>query len=234
MGKNSRILVIGDTHFDYHHVDCFDFLQAIKEEYRPDRSIHIGDETDGASIKFHEIDPDLPGPGDEFERALVHIHRLEKMFPRLDILESNHGSLMFRRAKKFGLPKCYMKSYNEIYGVGKGWQWHFDLVVKPNHGPDIYFHHGKSANVLKLSQAMGMSAVQGHYHELFGAQWWGNPHALYFGAQTGCLVDHRSLAMAYGKNNLKRPVLGSLMIIDGVAKPVPMVLGPNHRWVGKL
>ncbi len=234
MSKNARIAVVGDLHLPHNHRDAFDFLQAMKEEFRSDRVICIGDEIDGHSISMHDPDPDLQSPGDEFNTALIGIERLYKMFPRMDLIESNHGSLMFRRAKKFGLPKVYMKSYNDIYGVGKGWQWHFDLVVKPSYGPDIYFHHGKSANVLRLSQAMGMSAVQGHYHELFGAQWWGNPNALYFGAQTGCLVDHRSLAMAYGKNNLKRPVLGSLMIIDGVAKPVPMVLGPNHRWVGKL
>lgn len=234
MPRNSRILVIGDLHLPYEHKDAFEFLGALKSEYKPDQVICIGDEVDGHAISMHDSDPDLASASHEFENALVGIEKLSKMFPRMDLIESNHGSLMFRRAKKFGLPKCYLKSYNDIYGVGKGWSWHFDLVMSPSHGPDIYFHHGKSANVLRLSQAMGMSAVQGHYHELFGAQWWGNPNALYFGAQTGCLVDHRSLAMAYGKNNLKRPVLGSLMIIDGVAKPIPMVLDGRGRWTGKL
>jgi hypothetical protein len=232
--KNSRILVIGDLHLPYEHQDAFDFLGALKEEYKPDRVINIGDEIDGHAISMHDADPDLQSAGDEFNTALIGIRRMYDLFPRLDLIESNHGSLMFRRAKKHGIPRCYLRSYNDIYGVGKGWQWHFDLVVTPSYGPDVYLHHGKSANVLRLSQAMGMSAVQGHYHELFGAQWWGNPNALYFGAQTGCLVDHRSLAMAYGKNNLKRPVLGSLMIIDGVAKPVPMTLKSDHRWTGKL
>lgn len=81
---------------------------------------------------------------------------------------------------------------------------------------------------------MGMSAVQGHYHEKFGVQYWANSLGLYFAAQTGCLVDDHSLAMSYNNTNLKRPLIGCLIIIEGEARTIPMVLNKRGRWIGKL
>jgi len=46
---------------------------------------------------------------------------------------------------------------------------------------------------------MGASFVQGHHHEQMDIHYWGNPNALLFGMTVGCLVDNKSLAMAYNK-----------------------------------
>ena len=104
----------------------------------------------------------LPSAGDELKLSLPVIKQLEKMFPKMDLLDSNHGSLVFRRAYKHGIPKAYIKNYNDFLQVGKGWKWHDDLVIDTPLGK-VYFCHGKTADVLKLAQSMGMS-VQGHYH----------------------------------------------------------------------
>ena len=37
------ILVISDQHAPYHHIDTLDFLSAIKEKYKPDCVVNIGD-----------------------------------------------------------------------------------------------------------------------------------------------------------------------------------------------
>ncbi len=50
----------------------------------------------------------------------------------------------------------------------------------------------------------------------------------------GCLVDSHSLAMAYNKNNLKRPVIGCGVIIDSIPQLIPMVLNKAGRWIGRL
>ena len=106
-------------------------------------------------------------------------------------------------------------------------------MTLPN-GTPLYLHHSKGANVKKNSQAMGSSFCQGHHHESFEIQYWGNPHALLFGMTVGCLVDSKSLAMAYNKNNLKRPVIGCGIIVDSIPQLIPMVLDKKGRWVGKL
>jgi hypothetical protein len=52
--------------------------------------------------------------------------------------------------------------------------------------------------------------------------------------QVGCLVDKDSLAMAYAKNNLKRPIIGCAMIVEGIPLLIPLLLSKGGRWTGKL
>jgi hypothetical protein len=79
-----------------------------------------------------------------------------------------------------------------------------------------------------------MCAVQGHYHERFNIQYWGNPLALNWGLQVGCLIDKDSLAFEYGRSNLKRPVIGCGIILEGQPRLLPLVMGKNGRWNKKL
>ena len=48
---------------------------------------------------------------------------------------------------------------------------------------------------MKVSQTMGMSAVQGHYHTKFVISWWANPDNLFFAMNVGCLINQKSLAL---------------------------------------
>lgn len=233
MKKYSRILWIGDTQAPAQHEDAYDFLVEIKREYKPDFVGHIGDEADLAAMSYHEKDPDLDNIKVEVDKAKKFLHGLERLFPEMVLIESNHGSLPFRKAKTAGIPNWMLRDYNDIWDVGPGWRWEFEYVVHPTWGPPIYAHHSKG-DVLKLSQAMGMSAVSGHLHEKMEIRYWGSPLGLYFAAQTGALCDHHHLAMAYGKNNIKRPVLGSLMVEDGVPHLVSMRLDKHGRWIGRL
>lgn len=230
--SNSRILVISDMHIPYHHPDTIKFLQHLKDKYNPTRVICLGDELDKHSLSFHDSDPNLPSAGDELRIALPVIQVLKEMFPIMDILESNHGSLLYRKAHVSGIPRQYLKSYNEVLGVDNRWKWHFDLVVDLPNGQKCYFHHGKSANVTKTSQTMSMCAVQGHHHEYFKIEYWANPLALNWAMQCGCLIDDSSYAFNYNNVNLKRPIIGTGLIIDSQPVLEPMVLGSDGKWIG--
>lgn len=227
---NSRILLISDLHIPYHHPDALEFLQSIKDTINPTRVICLGDETDGHALSFHDSDPDLPSAGDELRRALPVVAELHKMFPVMDLLDSNHGSLVYRKAKTHGVPRHYIKSYQDVLEVGSGWKWHFDLTITLPNGQKVYFHHGKTSDVLRLSQQMGMCAVQGHYHNDFSVKYWGNPMGLFWGLQIGCLIDDDALAFSYNNVNVKRPVIGTAAIIDGLPHLIPMVLDESGRW----
>lgn len=232
--NNSRILIVSDLHAPYMHKDAVAFLKAVKNKYKPTRVIFSGDEADYQGISFHDHDPDLAAPGHELDKTIDALRPLYKMFPKAEILESNHGSLVLRKAIANGLSRRYFRTPGEILEAPKGWTWHFDIAIKLPNGNPCYFHHSKGANVKKNSQAMGSSFVQGHHHESFEIQYWGNPHALLFGMTVGCLVDNKSLAMAYNKNNLKRPVLGCGIIIDSIPQLIPMVLDSRGRWNRKI
>lgn len=227
---NSRVLLISDLHIPYHHPDSIAFLKHLKEKYNPTRVICLGDELDKHALSYHDSDPDLPSAGDELRKALPVIKELFELFPVMDIIESNHGSLVWRKAKTFGIPKHYIKSYNDVLEVDDGWKWSFDLTLDLPNGQKCYVHHGKSAKVIQLSQQMGMNAVQGHYHESFKIDYWGNPNGLFWGMQCGCLIDDDSLAFSYNNVNIKRPVIGTGLIINSIPVLEPMILNGEGRW----
>jgi len=231
---NSRILLISDLHVPYHHKDAIAFLQHLKDKYNPTRVICLGDELDKHALSYHDSDPDLPSAGDELKKALPTINELFSLFPDMDVIESNHGSLVWRKTKTHGIPRHYIKSYNDVLGVDQGWKWHFDLTIQLPNGQYCYFHHGKTTDVTKLSQQMGMNAVQGHYHEKFKAEYWGNPTGLYWGLQAGCLIDDSSYAFAYNNVNIKRPVMGTALIVDSQPVLEPMIVDVNGDWIGGI
>jgi hypothetical protein len=221
---NSRILWISDLHAPWQHKNSLDFLGELNSTYDFTRIICAGDECDLHSLNMHAIDPDLPSAGDELKLAKSFMSDLSDLFPVMDILESNHTSLAYRRAFKAGISKGYMKSYNEIFDVPDTWVWHDDLIIDLPNGQPCYFCHGKSADGLKLSRNMACNVVQGHYHSKFAIQYWSNPRNLYWSMQAGCLIDDKSLAMAYNKLTVERPIIGTGVIID--SKPIlePMTL----------
>ena len=227
---NSRVLLISDMHIPYHHPDTLKFLRYLKDKYDPTRVICLGDELDKQALSYHDHDPDLPSAGDELRRSIPVIRELYEMFPVMDIVESNHGSLVWRKAKTHGIPRQYIKSYNDVLGVGDGWKWSFDLTIELPNGQKCYIHHGKTSNVIQLSQQMGMNAIQGHYHEAYRIDYWGNPNGLFWGMQCGCLIDDDALAFSYNNVNIKRPVIGTGLIIDSIPVLEPMLLDMEGRW----
>ena len=230
---NKRILVISDLHIPYHHKDSFQFLREIKREYKPDFVVNIGDLLDFHAISMHSHDPDLYSAGHELDKSKEYIKQLEDIFPQMVEVESNHSSLVYRRALKFGMSKQFLKDYGEFLGTKK-WKWVDDLTLTMSNGQRCFFTHGRSADVLKVSQTMGMSAVQGHYHTKFLVSWWANPDNLFFAMNVGCLINQKSQCFAYAKNFKTRFILGSAMIVDGYPKLLPMVLNNKGNWIGKL
>lgn len=219
-------------HEPYAHPDTIAFLKAVKKKYKPDKVVIGGDETDGHAISFHEHNPDLLSPGDELELAKQRLKPIFKLFPNADCLESNHGSLVYRKGVFHGIPRHVFKSYGEMLEAPKGWKWHADLTLKMSDGNLVYYCHGRQSNGLKLSQSMGMSTVQFHFHEKFEVQYWGNSIGLFWSVISGCMIDNDSLAFAYNKLNLKRPVIGCSIILNGHPKLLPMILKKNGRWNG--
>lgn len=231
---NARVLVISDQHFPYHHPDTMNFLKAIKVEFDPDRVVNIGDELDFHSISFHDHEPELLAPSDELKLAIAKIGPLFELFPKMDLIESNHGSLVYRKGRHHGLPRHVFKTYREVLGAPENWKWHFDLTLTLSNGQDCYFHHGLSSQVGRLSRNKSMNCVQGHYHSKFEITYWANSRGLYWGMTVGSLIDDKSLAFAYNKTTMERPIVGVGMIIEGHPRLLPMILSPCGRWVKKL
>lgn len=229
-----RILVVPDQHFPYNHPDIFAFLKAVKEKFKPDKVVNLGDEIDAHSMSMHDHSPDLPSPSDEMDMAITRLKHLYKIFPEMDVLESNHGSLVYRRASKNGLPKRVIKSYREILEAPAGWHWHHDLILVGSDGQKIMFCHGLSNDALKNSKNKSMRFVQGHHHSRFEIRYWANTENLFWGVTSGCLIDYKALAFEYGRLILDKPILGVTFIKSGYPQLIPMILNSSGRWIKKL
>lgn len=228
------ILVISDLQCPYHHVDSFEFLKEIKKQFKPDRVINIGDEADFNGLNMHQLDPDMKSAGHELIEIRHYMGKLEKIFPQMDLIESNHGLLPSRRAMMAGIPKAMLKGYNEIYDVGNGWKWHHYLDVKLPGGLPCRFVHNYESNVLNVSKNLGMCIVQGHHHSKFELIYWSNGVKQLWGATIGCLIDDSNSAFNYNKRSSKRPILGCMVIKGGIPILLPMRLNKADRWVGYL
>jgi len=230
---NKKILIISDMHLPYQHKDSIIFLKEIKKEFKPDMIVNIGDLLDFHAISMHEHNPDLYSAGMELDKAKEYIKQLEDIFPEVVEVDSNHSSLVYRRALKFGMSKQFLKPYGEFLGTRK-WTWVDDLTLTMSDGKRCFFTHGRSADILKVSQTMGMSAVQGHYHTKFLISYWANPDNLFFAMNVGCLINQKSMAFNYAKNFKTRFILGCGIIINGVPRLLPMVLNNNGDWIKKI
>ena len=230
---NKRILVISDMHLPYQHKDAIKFLAEIKKEFKPDRVINIGDLLDFHAISMHTHDPDLASAGHELTMARKYVKELESIYPQVTEVDSNHSSLVYRRAIKYGMSREFLREYGEFLGTKK-WKWVDDLTLTMSNGQRCFFTHGRSADVLKGSQTMGMSAVQGHYHTKFVVSYWANPDNLFFAMNVGCLINQKSLSMNYAKNFRTRFILGCGIILDGIPRLLPMVLNDKGDWIKKI
>lgn len=233
MKKAKSVLVISDLHCPYQHPDAVRFLKACKKKYKPDQVICIGDEVDFHALSYHDSNPDLSSAGDELQQAIDELQPIYKLFPKVTVIESNHGSMVLRKALTGGIPTKAIRSYNEVLDAPKGWKWMPDTIVNTELGP-VYFCHGKSSAPGRLASQYGMSTVQGHYHERAQVHYISTPERLMFDLHTGCLANDKSLALQYNKINPKRPIVSIAVIINGIPQIVPMHLNKRHRWTGRL
>lgn len=235
---NSRILFIPDQHAPYHHKDTIAFLSDVASAMEPTRVINLGDEVDNHGLSMHDSDPNLDSPGMELSKAKLFLKDLAELFPVMDICHSNHGSLVYRRAMKFGIPVEYIKSYRDILfedNLGDGWEWKQNILIELPNGERLVARHQSSGDTLLNAAHERANVIEGHEHGTFEIRMkqneWGDT---YWQVTSGCLIDELSLAFAYGKNFTKKPVIGLTVVLDSQPYLIKMPQDAHGRYTGKL
>jgi len=240
-----NVLFISDLHCPYQHPDALLFLAALKKKYKFKRVICLGDELDYHAMSFHDHDVNLSSAGDELQKGREALWELWAMFPNMDLVESNHGSMAYRKGTSHGIPRHLLLEYKDaIFGEkakdgtiyrpknrGTGWNWHSTLIVKFGN-QNCLIVHGRSTSTRRNVEQSGMCFVQGHHHGLFELIYHGTSDFLNWGMTIGCLIDDQSIAFAYNKNSIKRPIMGCGAWIDGKPRLLPMQLSTGGRWTG--
>lgn len=243
--EHKSILVISDMHAPYNHKDLLNFYNDLKKLVNPDLVVNIGDELDNHAISFHDSDPDLDSAGVELRKGREFLWQLASIFPRVYSVDSNHGSLAYRRQKAHGLPKQLILSYRDIifshrdeYGsivnsnLGKEWFWSDYLVVKTPRGL-VKFKHGEGTADLRSDISKErMSVVRGHHHSQFNIMYSASNLDLIFGMTVGCGIDDKLAAFSYNKKTNDRPIIGCGLVLNGVPRLVPMPMDDNGNYLG--
>ncbi len=223
-----RVLVIGDIHAPVSHPGYLSFCQALQAKHRCDQVVFIGDVVDWHGISFHASHPDAPGPKDEYELAAECITQWRKAFPTAKVCIGNHDERVVRVAEDAGIPSRFIRNYKETWET-PDWDWAYDHVVD-----DVYYFHGTGCGgvhpAYNAMQKMLMSTVMGHIHSASGLKWRANPNRRIFGMDTGCGVDDRAVAFAYGRHQKIRSILSAGVVLDGIPVPEIMAAGPGERF----
>lgn len=210
----SRVLAIGDTHFPWVHPDYLAFLKDTQKRFRCDTVIHCGDEWDQAGLSRFDKDPDGVSPAEEYRQALEISKVWYKAFPRVGVLESNHGIRPFKKAFSAGIPTAYLRGYKDYMKAPAGWEWFPRLIVDNV----LYFHgepFGGENAASNASKQHRMSCVIGHVHAYAGVRYAKSFRDEIFGLNVGCGIDESAPAFNYAKDNARRPSIGCGVIIDG-------------------
>lgn len=224
-GDSDNILIIGDTHLPFTHVDYRDFCTEVAERFGCSRFVHIGDLVDNHAFSYHEHDPNGMGPVDELEAAQEEVDKWVKRFPNVKMCLGNHDELIARKAKTHGLPQRLFKSFPEIWNLPDTWE----VAFKHEIDGVLYTHGTKNSGYyahINLALANMQSTVIGHVHSYGGVNYRASQKDLIFGMNVGCGIDVDMYAMEYGRDFKHKPTLGCGVVMDGgkTAMFVPMDL----------
>lgn len=220
-GNPNNILVIGDTHEPFTKDGYLEFCRNVQEKYDCGTVVHIGDLTDNHAVSYHEKDPEGKSAGDEFNLALENCKKWYYTFPNVKICIGNHDALPFRKAFTAGLPKGWLKTYQELLQSPSTWEWDFKHIIN-----GIIFQHGTGLSgemaAINTARENRQSTVIGHLHTVCNTRYLASYKDLIFGLTVGCGIDHTKYAFAYGKENSRKPVVACAVIVDGIPINIPM------------
>lgn len=225
--RGKRVLFISDTHIPYAVEGYLKFLKHLKEKFKPEIIIHGGDELDYHAISFHDSIGELFSSGHELDRSIIEIQEgLHKLFPKLYLLESNHGSLVFRKMLHHGIPIRHLKPLHELYETPL-WEWHNRILLRTNKGK-VAVSHGMSGVAGAWSKLTGTSTVEFHFHTMHHITRYKVMDKETFSMHCGCLADQEKMAFSYAKSNMKEFINGT----GGINARGEPILFPYYkdRW----
>lgn len=213
-GNPKNVLVIGDPHEPFCKDGYLEFCREMQEKYDCGTVIHIGDAVDNHAVSYHEKDVDGMSAGTEFNLAKQKMKRWYYTFPEVRVCIGNHDALPFRKIFTAGLPKEWLKSYEELLEAPKSWKWDF---VHQHEG--VIYQHGTglSGEMASINAAREnrQSTVIGHLHTVCNTRFLASYKDVIFGASVGCGIDHNKYAFAYGRENTRKPVLACTVVLEG-------------------
>jgi predicted phosphodiesterase len=215
--ETRNVLVIGDLHEPFCLDEYLDFCLEQYYTYNCNQVIFIGDILDNHAFSYHEPDPDGMSAGLELEKTIEKVAKWYSAFEYADICIGNHDRLAARKSFTGGIPKAWIRSYNEVLGT-PNWNWVESVVYD-----DVLYEHGEGGQAQTKAKNNLMSSVCGHTHTEAYCKWFVGKRYRIFGMQVGCGVDASTYAAAYAKN-FKRQAIGCSVVLNNGTLPINLLM----------
>lgn len=207
-------MILSDVHLPWCHPKALEFCLRVRDEFKPDRIYSVGDFFDLASFSRYPMNPDLPSPHDEIDRAIEAAEDWYEAFDQVDICESNHDSRIIKKLIGSGLPSRVLKDFAEIMHMPPGWKMH-EIQIECE-GFTIIHGEGFSHSSWRTAyNKMRGSVLMGHLHSGMGISYSNSRKEQQWAANIGCLIDARQKAFQYARFVHERATLGIATVTDG-------------------
>jgi len=222
--NNNVILFVSDFHAPYHHHKTLDFLSRIKDQFRPDRIVHGGDHADCYSVSDYPKSLEHP---DTWTTELKGIRKFTKdlaeIFPDIEMLESNHDSRLYKKARVAGVPRECLVKYLDMINAPPGWRLHsqLDLTVDADRS-SWKFVHTINNGAFGAAKNLGVSVCSGHHHSKSGFQSFNNGKKVIYGVDSGSFISDKGHPYSYNKLDIGRPIRSCVIIIEGKPQMIMM------------
>ncbi len=219
-----NVLVIADMHEPFCKEGYLEHCISIRDKYKCGTIVLIGDEVDLCGVSQWEKDPDGFSAGTEANLAQEKMKLWYQAFPEAFVCIGNHTARPFRQAKANGVPKKFIKSYEEAWEAPKTWKWaeHWEFN-------NVLYTHGTGYSgpgaAIRIATRHRQNTCIGHIHSEAGIQYSASKIDLVWGMQVGGALDDSSYAAYYAKDQLKKSIIGCGVVLNGKL-PIyePMIL----------
>jgi predicted phosphodiesterase len=229
--SNNVVLAIPDLHSPFIHPDAMEFVKAVRNKYKANVVLSLGDELDAHAYSRWPKNPDGYSAGHELQAAIEGLIPFYREFPVMQVCVSNHTIRPQKMMKDMGIPSALWPSYSTMLNAPDGWTWHDHIIID-----GVRYMHGDQGKTgmqgwTKNSEVYHQSVVVGHWHSKAGVYW----DSDMFNLNAGCLIDASAYAFDYARHSHKKPNLGCGIVINGEqAHFIPMITGANGRWTWEL
>ena len=223
--KNDTVMVWSDLHAPYQHKHALEFLGDIKQTYKPDRIVCLGDLLDMYSVSSYPKDINHKDSwSKEIKNARKVLKEIGKLFPKMDVMSSNHDDRLAKKAGVAGVPREFLVPYRTVVDAPEEWVWKDRLSLTIDSTREkLCFAHTLTGGALAGAKDYGCTTVIGHHHSRFGSTGFKSPAGnLIFGVDSGCLISDKGSPYKYNKQDRSRPIQGCVIIAGGVPILLPL------------
>lgn len=213
---SGNVLVIGDLHNPFCLYGYLSFCADQYSRFDCDTIVFIGDIIDNNYPSYHETDPDGMSGGEELDLAISKTRPWVETFPRAYVTIGNHDRMVMRKAFSGGIPKKWIKEYNEILEA-PAWEFVDEVVID-----NVQYIHGEGGTARVKAKNDKFSTVQGHLHTQAYIESSVGRKSCVFGMQVGCGIDRKAYAMAYAQTGPK-PAIGCGVVLDKGRLPIQIM-----------